>query len=158
MENRKLGEENYQLEKAILRLKDQKKQLSDELHQANRIVRAVRAGSEQFVLLGTLIGFGDSPVDLLSEAQRILYDMGKVSKRQTVEDAENMLVALLRSVSDRISLHPIAPYHQIVRFDPEIHQGDRPISEGITVQVLETGWRVDGMIIKKAYVTKQIEG
>jgi hypothetical protein len=156
---RQLMMQNRQLEQDNQRLRGDVKLLTDELRKANRIVKAIQAGSEEFVLLGTLIGLGNSPVDLLSEAQRILYYLGKATSRQTEEDMQNLLVTLLRDVSARINLQPIAPYHQIVQFDPLLHQGDHPILEGaqVQVQVLETGWRVDGLVVKKAYVTGRVE-
>jgi hypothetical protein len=108
------------------------------------------------LVLNSLLGLaGGSSVDLLSEAQRILYLKNTRSADETVKDANGFLITLLRSVVTAARLRPIAAYRQIVLFDERYHTCYSKVIKGEQVRVIETGWVKGNEVIKKAVVEKK---
>jgi uncharacterized membrane protein YciS (DUF1049 family) len=154
---RLLTKQIRQLNQANQCLNEDTKRLSTELVSYQQTLQFLQASKEKYILMGELIGLGNSPVDLLTEAQRILYYQDRISASETAENSINLFITLLRMIAATVNLQPIAAYHQIVKFDPLLYQGDHMIPPGTQVMVIETGWHIGDLIIKKAYVTMNWE-
>ena len=129
----------------------------EEINQAlDETAKRYSSGERPDMALESLLGLaGGSSIDLLSEAQRILYWKNKRSSDETAKDANGFLITLLRSVVTATGIRPIAAFQQIVQFDERYHTCYTEVARGEQVRVVETGWVKGNEIIKKAVVEKR---
>ena len=104
-----------------------------------------------------LVGRAGSSIDVLNESKRILLWQGKRPQEETASDAIGLVSRLISTVMDATGIEPIEGYSSTVAFDPACHSSYEGLSPGEQALVLETGWRKDSNILKKA-VVKRIAG
>lgn len=146
--NKQISEQKKTIEKIskqVQNLTAQNKNLDEELKRMSEKIDPT---------MDVLLGISGSPVDLLSEAQRILYYKDKRPVEDSIKDVNGYLISLLRNVVSALGIKPIASYLQIVAFDERYHVCFQPVLQGEKVRVLETGWARSNTVLKRALVEK----
>lgn len=151
LEKNKALDENSDLRKKVDNLEISKEELRDHIHELNR-----KMASDP--VLSALIGQGNFPVDYLAEAMRILYFNDKRSSEATVRDVTGYFIGLLKMISGLTEIEAIGYYQEEVKFSSHLHTCNTPIPDGQRVKIIESGWKKEDIVLKKAIVEMVKEG